>query len=118
MTVMRNSGDLAARVLADARRLVARGWVQGELEVIDSDPAAPNRYCVIGATAAAADGLGPECFSPLASADDRLALRSVLADEARARFAAVVGTDRLADYNDAEGRTQAEVLAAFDRALA
>ena len=95
-----------AEVLADARALVAEGWCQGELEVIDPDPAVPNRYCPIGAILAAAPGDGAaEPSWPGAAA--RAALRDANGIEGS-----------LAEWNDAPGRTQAQVLEAFDRAVA
>lgn len=96
-------------VLRDARGLIAKGWTQGEFSrdangdyCPMSDPAAAC-FCAMGAVyrvTLSEDGI------PIPIHNDVYAL---LCD-------AVGGS--VVDWNDRRGRTQAEVLAVFDRAIA
>jgi hypothetical protein len=89
------------RVLSVAKGLVANGWIQGEL--YDDH----GNYCVMGALYEA-------------EATDRGfadALVSLCGAAAVDCVNSGVGKHPIADWNDAPGRTQAEVVALFDRAL-
>jgi len=80
------------RHLIEARKLIERGWCQGDDEFRGS-------YCMMGAITRVA----PNC-SAVFAADN--VLRKVIGE-----FSSV------ADWNDSPSRTKAEVLAAFDRAV-
>lgn len=84
-------------VLKKARELVARpgGWCQGDVFGGDA-------CCALGATSSVVSDDGDD--GPASDAEDILRK--------------AIGTNRLADWNDAPGRTQAEVVAAFDKAIA
>lgn len=94
-------------VLMGARELLAKGWIQRDWarnlagdSVLWSDPAATH-FCSMGAIGR--------------MAGDSSALR----EGAREAFMDANDLERaVADWNDAPGRTQAEVLAAFDKAIA
>lgn len=104
----------AAEVLRVARELVARpgGWCQRALARTASGHPAPTHsreavcFCARGALMRAA-GMQPELvlFSPRAEA----------ALDAAAREQGFIG---FVGYNDAPGRTQAEVVALYDAAIA
>ena len=101
---MTRHASSTAAVLRDARRLIERGWVQGDGVVLDDS--GETRYCIMGAITEAVRRL--DCAGPRGPAGER----------ARAALLRVIDDRGLADFNDAEGRTQAEVLAVFDRAMA
>lgn len=83
--------------LVAARTLIAEGWTQGEYwTVIDGCKC----YCPIGALTFASDGY-PAAFT---------AAWQLLSRAINDKF--------LVRWNDRPERTQAEVLAAFDRAIA
>lgn len=84
-------------ILTEARALIARGWCQGALYKGTSK--APE-YCILGAIYSVA----PE----KSKQDDAIdAVRWALPDR----------RGGLSYYNDAPGRTQAEVLEVMDRAI-
>jgi hypothetical protein len=93
------------QILVEARELIARGWAQKHLatdafgrKVLPWEPAA-ECWCSYGAIAfAVGDGVG------IASAC--------------AELRSAIGHGDIVPWNDAPERTQAEVLAAFDRAIA
>lgn len=103
-----------AEILKAAREKVAAGWTQGEnARDEDGNPVGAGAaacWCAYGAIDAATprEGLGYAEFYRVRS-DAMLILRDAIG---------LPGTNRIADWNDAPGRTQAEVLAAFDRAIA
>lgn len=84
-------------VLIKARKLVAKKWIQGKST--DGN----GGYCTVGAIHAFNNG--EDCRSR--------------ADGPRAAFASAIGStpDRMAEWNDNPARTQAQVLAAFDKAI-
>lgn len=92
-------------VLIAARALIAKGWTQGYLardeRGLVTRPSGDEAvcWCCIGALSAVA-----KC-GPIWSAVDALS-------------GAVGGAGQIARWNDAPKRTQAEVLEAFDRAIA
>lgn len=79
------------QILTEARELVSKGWVQGEYE-------RDGCYCLVGA------------------------INEVRGDSHG--YAEAIGTmfkligNSLSDWNDMPERTQAEVVAAFDKAIA
>jgi hypothetical protein len=92
------------KVLTDARAMVERGWTQGWFA---RDAAGNKRYeldesavcwCMAGAYMAVAPGLASW-------------------EEAEDFLKRAIGEESVPDWNDVDGRTQAEVLAAFDRAI-
>lgn len=95
----------AAQTLKEARKLIEKGWCQWvfaetsdrtTVDVMDVDAC---RWCASGAIRhAAKDG----CNNL----------------DAYDIFQCVIGTDYVSEWNDAPDRTQAEVLAAFDKAIA
>jgi hypothetical protein len=105
------AGDVPVSALADklreARALIQKGWTQhtcarnerGERVSPDSDEA--TCWCMAGAVLRTSDNC----------ADEQLLMRAL---------ATVTGSREgyVADFNDKKGRTQAEVLAAFDKAIA
>lgn len=86
----------AKKVLIDARALIARGWVQGIYELRTDDGL---KFCALGAIH------GAESYNPGDSRDAQLTFRNAIPLP-------------IVPWNDTPGRTQAEVLAAFDRAIA
>ena len=105
----------ASIILTDARDLVARGWCQTD-DARDArgatvPPGSPDACCwsLLGAIVASSGG--PERLR---------SDRRTLADVAKASLAVglATGEESLRDWNDAPGRTSAEVIAAFDEALA
>src|SRR2546423_727814 len=105
----------ATIILTDARDLVARCWCQtddardaGGQKVQPDSPAACC-WSLLGAIVASAGG-----------AERLQSDRRTLADVAKASLAVglATGDESLRDWNDAPGRTAAEVVAAFDDAVA
>ena len=92
--------------LRDARALVAQGWCQGHAKLLRDDKG--YDYCATGAIVEAAEQFG--CGSHgLASG---LPMR-----QAVEIMEQVTGSELVNKWNDEDGRTQAEVLAAFDEAI-
>jgi hypothetical protein len=93
----------ALAVLTAARALVERGWTQGEYARHKNGrpigPAEPNAVCWCATGAIMATG------------------KSLAADLAVYHLGDALG-DSVLRWNDTPGRTQAEVLALFDRAIA
>lgn len=95
------------KVLRKARALVAKGWTQGTYARSKSGRPvkhlgrAAARFCAIGALDVAAHSSGDR----FTYSDARDALRQA------------VGVHLLPEWNDESGRTKADVLAAFDRAI-
>lgn len=85
-------------ILAKARALVERGWVQGRFSRMKRGK---ECFCAVGAICRAA-GEAQACH--------RLGALKAVEAEIPQEFL-------LSQWNDAPGRTQAEVLAAFDRAI-
>ncbi len=91
-----------AEVLRKARALVEEGWTQGAMSRDArgykslTSTAAPVCFCAIGA---------------IQEADPKSCLAAATA------LGRIVGGS-IIDFNDAPGRTQQEVIAAFDRAIA
>lgn len=94
--------------LVAARALVATGWTQGASALTvngtETSPRASNAvcWCSVGAIFGGMQHASPD-------------------DEAQrfhlAKKALLPGGDPLSQWNDAPGRTQAEVIALFDRAI-
>ena len=102
-------------LLRAARERLAFGWTQGTtLQTLEgeptSDPAEAARFCVLGAFAHASHALGADART-YRRALQRL---SEAVDPEADRSAPEVV---LPVWNDAEERTQGDVLAAFDAAL-
>lgn len=83
-------------VLKAARGRIEKGWCQGIGRIVNDNGIA-IAWCAVGATAQGQEDLG---------ADADLYLECV------------IGTHAITSWNDAPGRTQAEVIAAFDKAIA
>ena len=102
-------------LLLATRERLAFGWTQGTtLQDIDgvptSDPAEAARFCVLGAFAHASHALHADAYT-YHSAMQRLC---ETIDPSATRAAPLVF---IPIWNDAEERTQDDVLAAFDAAL-
>lgn len=85
-------------ILVKARALVERGWVQGRFSRMKRGK---ECFCAVGAICRAA-GEAQACH--------RLGALKAVEDEIPQELL-------LSQWNDAPGRTQAEVLAAFDKAI-
>ena len=105
----------ATIIIVDARELVARGWCQNA-DALDAggrpvppDSPAARRWSLLGAIVAGAGG-----------AERLRSDRRTLADVGKASLAIglAVGEESLRDWNDAPEREHAEVVAAFDEAIA
>jgi hypothetical protein len=93
-----------AATLAEARKLIAQGWTQGKCKrVVDG----VECWCLLGAMGQAAPDYKPRelAFAALflSLGDDDLYLSS---------------SSNLTEWNDAPDRTQEDVLALIDRAIA
>lgn len=95
----------AVAVLREARKLLDRGWCQGALalddkgsKIYEKSPAA-CRWCLLGAIGAASNW------------------RHAPSKKAISMLRVSTEWEQPANWNDAPGRTQAEVLAAVDRAV-
>lgn len=111
--------DTAATILRRARELISRPecWIQGSMardadeHEADEWGSSATCWCIMGAFSRVASRMAPDDAQP--DYDD--ALRYMLdATGSEGTFAG----DALADWNDTHGRTHADVLAAFDRAIA
>jgi hypothetical protein len=103
-----------ATKLREARALIERGWTQscfardaaGDRCYTHSDLAVS--YCSVGAISHACNPNGA-----LVSWETQRAAYDALEYAVRE----ISGDEEIEEFNDYEGRTQAEVLAAFDRAI-
>ena len=102
-------------VLKEARALVAKGWTQGAyMRAADGENVWPNYkravcFCVMGAISLAA--------APYESLDDEDEPNPIRYMAAKALINANDIQCTISEWNDAPERTQAEVLAAFDKAI-
>lgn len=87
-------------VLTNARALVAQGWTQGDWR--DG-----SCYCAAGALRSVTRGMLGDAWVE--------AVAALKAAIGRHRFC---GDREIIGWNDTPGRTQEEVIAAFDRAIA
>ncbi|ORE90214.1 hypothetical protein ATO13_23301 [Stappia sp. 22II-S9-Z10] len=98
--------DAAVGILRDARGYIERGWAQGDAARDDDGFACTVesrkavRWCALGAIGAAGRRFPQR---------DR--------DTALTALYRAVGTPTISFWNDSPRRTQADVLAAFDRAI-
>ena len=96
--ITEQSADLI--VLEKARARIARGWVQGECEALDGRVCIGGAYILLGfAETGRWPGWGTE------------------GHQAYAEALGFSGTPEMVAWNDAPGRTKAEVLARFDAAI-
>lgn len=86
-----------AEILVAARELIAKGWVQGTSRKTNDDGSLC--YCATGAIYEAEKRGTPETL------------------DAEYALIAAIGSLDIVAWNDAAGRTKAEVVAAFDRAV-
>lgn len=92
-------------VLEAARKKIKQGWCQGSGaksafgSVVSFNSVHASRWCAAAAIDISCD-YTPGAFT-----------------RAREIMVSMLGVDNLAAWNDTPGRTQAEVLAAFDRAI-
>ena len=93
-----------AGTLAEARKLIAQGWTQGEYKRVVNGV---ECWCISGAMGQAAPGYKPR---DLAFAALFLSLR---VDDFY-----LSSSTNLIEWNDAPGRTQEDVLDLIDRAIA
>ena len=105
-----------AATLAEARKLIAQGWTQGDFY---SDEDGSGCYCLAGAVGAAEAASvnlpkGRVKFVFYSRSKSVQALSDYLGGIARGAAA----VDLVTGWNDAPGRTQEEVLALIDRAIA
>lgn len=96
-------------LLRNARRYVKDGWAQGSFardadgKIVNRTDASACRWCVLGALLNAADGLPGGHF--------------VYSDAVSRLQRATQSEIGLTRWNDADTTTQADVLAAFDKAI-
>lgn len=111
-------------LLVEGRNVVARGWCQDMLHTVEAD-----QHCALGGLARAVvgddrmicgwSGVGSYVVVPALAALD-----AAIPDDQRppqrhiVRLGATSAWDRVVAWNNAPGRAQAEVLAAFDAAIA
>ena len=105
-----------AATLAEARKLIAQGWTQGAFY---DDEDGSGCYCLAGAVGAAEAASvklpkGRVKFVFYSRSKSVQALSDYLGGFARGASA----VDLVTGWNDAPGRTQEEVLALIDRAIA
>lgn len=109
-------------VLTKARALVDKGWLQGGWYTVDRE-GKPDRVCTAGAIRLAAGKTGMPggivgcscgCGSTMLTVNTTQ--ETVLAEQA---LADVIGIhwQTIPEWNDMTGRTKAQVLAAFDKAI-
>src|SRR5579862_6816673 len=107
-----------AAVLARARTLIEGGWTQGAFArdargfAVEATECDAVTFCMIGAIEKAAGQLWPHEHLLALMVDTEEDAKKVLARDPE------LADYSLSSYNDAQGRTQAEVLALFDRTLA
>jgi hypothetical protein len=98
-------------ILTLARGYVEKGWTQGwvaadkggqRVDYRDEDAVC---WCSLGAIWRAVEDLCPA------------GVRSWMEREAEEVVEKAIGNEYIGDWNDADGRTKGEVLAAFDRAI-
>ena len=105
-----------AQVLTEARKLIAQGWTQGCYHDVDDGL---NCYCLAGAVGAAEAGSvrlakGRVKFIFYSRIKSIQSLSDCLGGKGRGHDAVGLVTE----WNDAPGRTQEDVLALIDRAIA
>ena len=105
-----------AATLAEARKLIAQGWTQGALY---DDDDGRGCYCLAGAVgtvdaASAKLTKGRVNFVFYSRSKSIAALSACLGGRGRGAGA----VDLVTEWNDAPGRTQEDVLALIDRAIA
>ena len=101
-----------AQVLTEARKLIAQGWTQGAF--YDGDDGS-GCYCLAGAVVTVSiPNLGALDAEACADSPGIRALSDCLGR----RVYSVYALDRLTEWNDTPGRTQEDVLALIDRAIA
>jgi len=93
-----------AQVLTEARKLIAQGWTQGEYKRVVNGV---ECWCILGAMGQAASDYKPNGLAFAA-----------LFHALRADDFYLSSSSNLTEWNDAPGRTQEEVLALIDRAIA
>jgi hypothetical protein len=91
-----------AQQLVEARGLIARGWIQRAEVFYPDDLNHPSAWCAVGALKTV--GANTWAFRRLLRAIDPLSSLDI--------------EEGIVLWNDAPGRTQSEVLALFDRAIA
>ena len=110
--------DDVIAVLQAAKERVAAGWTQGELGrtrrggPICEERELPLRAVTVCAEGALWCGLLGDAFEEAWRAS-----RNNVTHDAMKLFEAAIGTWPIHEWNDAPGRTQAEILDAFDRAI-
>lgn len=99
-------------ILRRARELIATGWSQGTYYRRNGSACnsvdGPNQFCAVGAIMKAEAILR----------GSRAAHYDLSTEKIAGTLAKLVYADSLACWNDEDGRTQEEVLALFDKALA
>ena len=105
-----------AATLAEARKLIAQGWTQGDFY---SDEDGSGCYCLAGAVGAAEAASvklpkGRVKFVFYSRSKSIAALSACLGGRGRGAGA----VDIVTEWNDAPGRTQEDVLTLIDRAIA
>jgi hypothetical protein len=104
----------AREILVDARGRVQQGWCHG----VDARDARGRRCAPWHPDARSWSVLGSLVASEGGDADVRAHASGAELGNAVSLLAEAVGSSSLQVWNDEPGRTQEEVLAAFDRALA
>ena len=89
--------DETTKLLIEGRAKVERGWIQGAYCTVDG-------VCMTGALGYGGDGV--------------FDIELDILDAATKRLEAATGWCPVTLWNDVPGRTQAEVIAAYDRAIA
>ena len=101
-----------AATLAEARKLIAQGWTQGTFR---NGERGKHCYCLAGAVVTVnIPNLGALDAEAYADSPGIGALSDCLGR----RVYSVYALDRLTEWNDAPDRTQEDVLALIDRAIA
>jgi hypothetical protein len=93
-----------AQVLTEARKLIAQGWTQGEYKRVVNGV---ECWCISGAMGQAAPDYKPNGLEFAAL------FRALRADDFY-----LSSSTSLIEWNDTPGRTQEDVLALIDRAIA
>lgn len=107
--------DNRVSVLRAARDLLAAGWCQGSLRWAEKDGDVPS-YCAVGAVLKVATKKG---FAEAATAVYPFlsVVKGCLPDDGY-RVGSIDTWTAIVRYNNDRGRTQAEILDLFDRAIA